>query len=284
MKVKSLLGVAFALVLCTGAPAAEKADLILIHGRIITMDAQDRVVQAIAVTGGRIIATGSDKRIMALATSGTQVIDLGGRAATPGLIDAHAHLSGENAAPDRSVEQIESDILRDFEALHGQGITAVRDPHVTASGWEAYRAVLTADGLTERVCVLLSPGTQPEAAPKSLGDGRLISCGTGTVAGDTDTPRPINWTSVQRDIAKERRGAASVHDVLRSYTRLAAPLLHIEGEAGSLEKGKRADLAVWDRDPYKVRQDQLADMKCLMTLLDGEVIYRTEQAPLVSKR
>jgi len=259
MKVKSLLGGALALVLCTGSHAAEKADLIVVHGRIITMDAKDRVVQAIAVTGGRIIATGSDRQILALATTGTQVIDLAGRTATPGLIDAQVPVSGGDAG--RSVEQIEADILRQLEALHARGITAVRDPHVTAQGWEAYRAVLTADGLTERVCAV----SDVRDAPHSLGDGRLIGCG----------PR--------LDPAKGRR-ASSARDILRSQTRLAAPLLHIEAEAGSLEKGKRADLAVWDRDPYKTAPDHLADMKCLMTLLDGEVIYRTDQAPVVSKR
>ncbi|GEM_PF-2400473 len=259
MKVKSLLGGALALALCTGAQAVEKADLIVLHGRIITMDAKDRVVQAIAVTGGRIIATGSDKQIVALATAGTQVIDLDGRTATPGLIDTQVPVSG--GAVDRSVEQVEADILRQFETLHAKGITAVRDPHVTAQGWEAYRAVLTADGLTERVCAV----TDVQDAPPSLGDGRLIGCGA------------------RLDEAKGRR-ASSSRDILRSRTRLAAPLLHIEAEAGSLEKGKRADLAVWDRDPYKTAPDRLADMKCLMTLLDGEVIYRTEQAPVVSKR
>jgi predicted amidohydrolase YtcJ len=40
---------------------------------------------------------------------------------------------------------------------------------------------------------------------------------------------------------------------------------------------------VWDRDPYKVKPDQLKDMKCLMTLLDGEVVYRAEGGPEASK-
>src|SRR5450755_400202 len=68
------------------------ADLVLLHGRIITMDAQDHVVQALAIGAGRIIAVGSDQSIQAFVGPSTHVIDLHGRGATPGLIDAHAHV------------------------------------------------------------------------------------------------------------------------------------------------------------------------------------------------
>jgi predicted amidohydrolase YtcJ len=582
MRLISLLGLSMALALSAAANAGEKADLILIHGRIITMDARDRVVQAIAVTGGRIIAVGSDKQIQALATAGTQIIDLGGRAATPGLIDTHAHISeggtdeiydilvsdarsvddivarvaarakeakpGEwlsgsgwdegkldgklpsaadldRAAPDnpvfllhttghyavvnslalklagitaqtpspsagtidkesagnptgvlredaamalvrslmpeRSVEQLEAGLLHEFEVLHSEGITAIKDPAIGPRDWEAYRALLTAGSLTERVCVLWAAGATLESAkaalaqledaphaPKALGDERLISCGAkifldgsggartawmsqdwnkgwsgrdddnrgypttdpetyramvklfhakryqiGTHAigdkavdwvvdsyaaleqqdpahdlrhtiihanlvtphaldamadlqrdyrigypesqaeflwwiGDTyagnygaqraphvvplksflthriewgggsDFPvTPVAarygiWASVQRETLKGTYGkqpfgtkeAVGIHDALRSYTRWAAPLLFLEKDAGSLEIGKRADIAVWDRDPYKVKPDQLKEMKCLMTLLDGEEVYRADGAPTASKK
>jgi hypothetical protein len=37
--------------------------------------------------------------------------------------------------------------------------------------------------------------------------------------------------------------------------------------------GKRADIVVWDHDPYMVATDQIKDLKCLVTLFDGEVVY-----------
>ena len=82
----TLIGVAIA------AHATTNADIILLHGRIITVDAQDQVVQALAIGAGRIIALGSDRAIARLAGPATRIIDLRGRAATPGLIDAHAHV------------------------------------------------------------------------------------------------------------------------------------------------------------------------------------------------
>ncbi|MBV8496639.1 MAG: amidohydrolase, partial [Gammaproteobacteria bacterium] len=47
----------------------------------------------IAIGGGRILAVGADAGILALKGAGTRVIDLHGRTATPGLIDAHAHVA-----------------------------------------------------------------------------------------------------------------------------------------------------------------------------------------------
>ncbi len=75
------------------APAlAAPADTVLLHGRIITADGQDSVVQALAISGGTISALGSDAEITKLVGPKTRVIDLKGRAATPGLIDTHAHI------------------------------------------------------------------------------------------------------------------------------------------------------------------------------------------------
>ena len=69
-------------------------DLILHHGRIITVDARDRVADAIAIAGNRIVAVGTNADVMKLAGASTRRIDLKGRAVTPGLLDAHAHFSG----------------------------------------------------------------------------------------------------------------------------------------------------------------------------------------------
>lgn len=69
------------------------ADLLLIHGHVLTEDAKDSVAQAVAIIGNRIVAVGADAEIMPLAGPRTRVIDLHGRTATPGLIDSHAHIA-----------------------------------------------------------------------------------------------------------------------------------------------------------------------------------------------
>ena len=75
------------------AAADEPADRILVGGRILTVDAGDRVAEAIAIRDGRILAVGTTAEIERLAGPATERIDLAGRTATPGLIDAHAHFS-----------------------------------------------------------------------------------------------------------------------------------------------------------------------------------------------
>jgi hypothetical protein len=80
--------------LAATAWAEGAADRILVGGRVLTVDAQDRVAEAIAIRDGRILAVGTTAEIERLAGPATERIDLAGRTATPGLIDAHAHFSG----------------------------------------------------------------------------------------------------------------------------------------------------------------------------------------------
>ena len=105
------------------------------------------------------------------------------------------------------------------------------------------------------------------------------------------TPLPARygiWASVARQTAKGTYGpnpfgmaeAVDIHTALRSYTAWGARQVFLENKIGSLEPGKRADIAIWDRDIYSVPTDQIKDMKCLMTLLDGEVVYSDPESPM----
>src|SRR4051812_28322412 len=77
--------------LCLAAPAAD-ADLILHNGKVLTVDANFRIVEALAIKGGRITAVGTSADILRRERSpGTRVVDLKGQTVLPGLIDAHVH-------------------------------------------------------------------------------------------------------------------------------------------------------------------------------------------------
>jgi predicted amidohydrolase YtcJ len=75
-----------------GTPAlSQSADTVLLNGKIVTLDASASVQEALAIRDHGIIAVGRSADIRALAGPATRVIDLGGRAVIPGLIDSHMH-------------------------------------------------------------------------------------------------------------------------------------------------------------------------------------------------
>ncbi len=88
------------------------ADLVVINGKILTVDAKDSVAEAIAVRAGKILATGTNKEILSRAAADARVIDLHGLTVTPGLIDSHLHFTETNTlyelnfADSRSVNDV----------------------------------------------------------------------------------------------------------------------------------------------------------------------------------
>ena len=66
-------------------------ELIVVNGKISTMDAQLREAQAMAVRGGRVMALGTNEEVRFLAGPNTEVLDAKGRRVVPGLIDSHTH-------------------------------------------------------------------------------------------------------------------------------------------------------------------------------------------------
>lgn len=70
------------------------ADLIVHNGRIYTVDQNRPFVDAMVVKDGRIVFTGPVRQAMTFKGAATRMVDLDGRTVIPGMIDAHAHLSG----------------------------------------------------------------------------------------------------------------------------------------------------------------------------------------------
>ena len=68
------------------------ADLLLVNGRIHTLDPSHPEATALLVRGERIVAVGRDAEVRGQAGAKARVVDLGGRSVIPGLIDTHTHL------------------------------------------------------------------------------------------------------------------------------------------------------------------------------------------------
>lgn len=64
-----------------------------------------------------------------------------------------------------------------------------------------------------------------------------------------------------------------IRTALKSYTIWAAHQIFKEDHVGSIEPGKDADIAIWDRDMYTIPTAALADLKCEMTLFKGRTVW-----------
>jgi predicted amidohydrolase YtcJ len=108
--------IAFAVIaavsLWTSAPQSPPADVVLLNGTIITVDAKDSTAQAVAIRGGRIVFVGTTAGAKAHIGEATKVIDLGGKTATPGLIDTHVHFSEPADALDLGDARNMDDVIR----------------------------------------------------------------------------------------------------------------------------------------------------------------------------
>src|SRR5262249_17793688 len=75
------------------AVAQQNADTVVTNGKILTVDADFRIVQALAIKEGRIVARGTTAEVARYARPTTRVIDVAGATVVPGLIDNHFHLA-----------------------------------------------------------------------------------------------------------------------------------------------------------------------------------------------
>jgi predicted amidohydrolase YtcJ len=115
--------------------------VLYLGGPILTMDATNRVVEALLVEGDRIAAVGSDAELRDRAGRKKRIVDLQGRALLPGFIDAHAHFPGAgifavlldlNSPPIGDIESVETIV----ERLHQKATTTSRGDWIVGMGYD----------------------------------------------------------------------------------------------------------------------------------------------------
>ncbi len=98
-------------VLLAGACAeTEPADLVVINGKVVTVDGAFSVARAVAIRDGRVVVVGTNAEARALVGAATQLLDASGRTVIPGLIDSHVHAlmaaTAEVVNPFRNFESV----------------------------------------------------------------------------------------------------------------------------------------------------------------------------------
>ena len=116
--------------------AAETADLILVNGKIVTVDDRFPTATWIALRGDRISALGSDpKGFNRHVGAGTEVVDLAGRLAIPGFIEGHGHYMGLGEAK-LSLDLTVARSWDDITAMVGEAARAAgKGTWIIGRGW-----------------------------------------------------------------------------------------------------------------------------------------------------
>jgi predicted amidohydrolase YtcJ len=91
MHASASLAAALIAAVAVGTAAAAPADRIIRGGPILTVDPARPTAEAVAITGGKIVAVGAAADVMPLAGPATAITDLGGKTLVPGFVDGHSH-------------------------------------------------------------------------------------------------------------------------------------------------------------------------------------------------
>jgi hypothetical protein len=203
------------------AAAQPAASLVLLNGKIWTVnDAQPRA-QAVACLGSRIVAVGSNDEIRKWIGAATEVIDLGGKLVLPGFNDAHVHFfsGGENLA---SVQLRDAKSEDEFRKRIAE--FAAKQPvgrWITGGDWDHEN--WTPARLPTRQLIDAVTAGHPVFVNRLDGHMALANSQALQLAGITrDTPDPPGGTIV-RDAAGEPTGVLKDAAMERIYRAIPAP-------------------------------------------------------------
>ncbi|KZD22465.1 amidohydrolase [Tardiphaga robiniae] len=179
-------------------------DLVLVGGKVLTMDSGSTVAEAVAVRDGKILAVGSTASVRPLAGAQTRVIDLAGKTVVPGLIDTHAHFGAAglgayvvNLSPAKNVAEA-LQLLKAFVAKKQAG------EWITTGGWHPPSQLAEKRYLTRQEIDSVTPNNPVYL--RTVGHFAMANSLALQKAGiDKTTPDPSGG-SFERDAAGELTG------------------------------------------------------------------------------
>ena len=131
---RSSIAIVALLAACSSPATVVPADTIFVGGRVLTLDAEGRRAEALAVRGRRIAAVGSEDDLLALQGADTRIIDLEGRVLAPGFVDTRADLLRRAGSDPGRIEAQAAEYAR-------AGITTIQAPALSAAQVVALGAV-----------------------------------------------------------------------------------------------------------------------------------------------
>ncbi|HEV8614750.1 MAG TPA: amidohydrolase [Methylomirabilota bacterium] len=230
------------------------ADWILDDGHVLTLDPRRPVVRALAVAGGRVVASGGRADVKPWRDRRTRVVDLRGATVVPGLVDTHAHLDREglksvypSLARCRSIADIQA-VVRRLAARTPKGEWIVTmpvgsppfypdPPRSLAEGRWPTRADLDAAAPAHPVYIRGIWGYWNKPPVHSIASSRALALAG--ITRDTAAPPGIE---IVRDAAGEPTGLLVEHNLVQvmEFTLMrAAPRFTAADRLAALRESQR---------------------------------------------
>jgi len=228
---------------------AEAPDIILHHGKIVTVDASFFITEALAIHGERIVTVGKNDEILAAKNDKTQLIDLQGKMVLPGLMDSHVHPLGaalhefDHSIPDmESIADVLSYVRQRAKDLPAGEWILLRQVFITRLREQRYPTRAELDVAAPEHPVLFSTGP----------DGMLNTLGLKLSGIDRDF-KVVGNGQIEKDANGEPTG------MLRSCTRYAKTKSPAKKATPEQERARLAELF---RDYNSVGLTTIADRDC----------------------
>jgi len=261
-----------ALAACTGGGGngTEPADLVLLGGKIVTVDASMPEAQALAARGDRIVALGTDEEIEAYIGADTRVIDLDGQLAVPGLIEGHGHWMSYGA----SLMELDLRHAKDWDHIVGMVEEAVSEVEpgqwIVGRGWHQdkwdTRPTPNVEGLPTHDSLSAVSPENPVFLSHTSGHGVFVNAKAMEAAGITRDSKDPSGGEIVRDadgnaIGMLREGSADpARQALADYQAERTP--------EEIDRASRRHVALAAEDALKNGITSFHDMGSSFETLD----------------
>ncbi len=204
--------------------AAPPADMALINGKIVTLNPQSLIVQAVAIQQGKFVAVGTNDQIRSYAGPSTRVIDLHGRTVIPGLIDSHMHAIRQGLTWDYEIHwQTVTSLAQGLKMLRDR---AARTPPgtwiVVAGGWHESQFAENRRPTPEEIEALSSD--HPIWIQYLNDDAMMNKAATKALGITAETKDPVGG-QVLKDASGQPTGLAGTGPITVFYLKIPRPPL-----------------------------------------------------------
>ena len=256
-----------AVLLAVNRSRAEDADLVLHHGKIVTVDPKFSIREGLAIKDGRILRVGINEEVLQTRGPRTKLLDLAGKSVLPGLIDSHVHPAGACMTEfDHPVPEMESiaDVLayirsRAKSLAAGQWIE-VHQVFITRLREQRYPSREELDAAAPKNPVVFATG--PDASLNTLAlklsgvakDFKVTDGGPGHAEKDPKTGEPTGILRSCTRYVKSHPSGRQATDLDRMERLLA--LFKDYNSVGITAVGDR-DASAGDVERYRQLRDRL---------------------------